>query len=83
MSGDPADVINKGDYTVTFQNGNHAIIVNDMISNNANLEEELGWKLMHKKYGIFGYEAYRRAVREKMIDTDVIEEDIVPRRSRE
>lgn len=78
MSGDPADVINKGDYTVAFQNGNHAILVNDSMSVNANLEEELGWKLMHKKYGVFGYEAYRRAAKEHQIDTDVVEEDLNP-----
>jgi len=68
VSGYNADIINKGNYTVTFQNGNHAIIAPDVMSTNADLEEEIGWKLVKKKHGFIGFDAYRKAIRENMID---------------
>lgn len=76
VSGYNADIINKGDYTVTLQNGNHAILAPDVMSTNANLEEDLGWKLVKRKHGVFGFNAYRKAIKEDQIE-NLDEETIV------
>lgn len=68
VAGYNADIINRGNYTVTLQNGNHAIICPDVMSTNADLEEEMGWKLIKRKFMVFGYDAYRRAIQEEKID---------------
>jgi len=60
--GDKADVINTGDYTVTNSVGNQAIIINDLLSTNVNLNEALGLNLIQKHYGTIGFNAYERCV---------------------
>lgn len=68
VAGYNADTINKGSYTITLQNGNHAIICPDVMSVNANLDEEIGWKLTKRKYGFWGFNAYRKAIVENKIE---------------
>lgn len=79
VSGYNADIINKGNYTVTLQNGNSLIISPDVMSNNADLDEEIGWKIVKHKHGFLGFDAYRKAIRENRID-NMEEEVIVPKR---
>lgn len=57
-----ADVINNGEYTVTLQNGNSAIIKSDLLSTNVNLERCVGWQLIKKHFGVFGFKAWEKAV---------------------
>jgi hypothetical protein len=80
VSGYNADIINKGNYTVTLPNGNHAIIAPDVMSNNADLEEEIGWKLVKRKYFILGYNAYRKALREQMVES-MEDEVMIPKKT--
>lgn len=74
VSGYNADKINTGSYTITTQNGNHAILSPDVMSVNANLDEELGWKLVKRKHFVFGFNAYRKALVENKIEN---REDII------
>jgi len=62
VNDEKASVINNGDYTVTAPNGNKLIFCHDLISQNDNLEENIGWNLISKHYGIIGYKAYEKAV---------------------
>ena len=62
MNNENADVINDGEYTVTTTNGNQSIIVNDMLSNNINLNNAVGWNLIKKHFGVFGFKAYELAM---------------------
>lgn len=57
-----ADVINDGEYTVTTQNGNQAIIKSDLLSINADLEKAIGWQLIKKHFGVIGYKAWEKCV---------------------
>lgn len=61
VNDEKASVINNGDYTCTVPNGNKIICVFDMISQNDNLEENIGWNLISKHFGIIGYKAYEKA----------------------
>ena len=45
-NGVKADVINKGDYTLTLPNGNQAIIKSDLLSTNINLEHCVNWQMI-------------------------------------
>ena len=67
VNDEKASVINNGDYTVTAPNGNKIIFCHDMISQNENLEENVGWNLINKHYGIIGYKAYEKAVQMKQL----------------
>lgn len=63
VHGKKATVVNWGDYTVTGPNGNKLICVSDLISQNDNLEENVGWNLVHKHFGgVIGYKAYEKAL---------------------
>ena len=62
MAGVSADVINDGTYTGITTNGNQTLIVSDMLSNNINLDNAVGWNLIKKHHGVVGYQAYERAV---------------------
>ena len=64
MNNENADVINDGEYTVTTTNGNQAIIVNDMLSNNIDLNNAVGWNLIKKHFGVFGFKAYELCMTE-------------------
>lgn len=55
-----ADVINTGDYTVTLQNGNQAIIKSDLLATNINLDQCIGWQLIKKHFGVLGYKAWEK-----------------------
>jgi hypothetical protein len=58
-----ASVINNGDYTLSVPNGNKLVCVFDMLSNNDNLEENIGWNLISKHFlGLIGFKAYEKAV---------------------
>jgi len=58
-----ATVINNGDSTINFMNGNKAIVVNDFLSANDNLDENVGWNLISKCFGgVIGFKAYEKAV---------------------
>lgn len=59
--GHKADVINTGDYTVTNSIGNKAIIKNDLLSTNVNLDEAMGLNLIQKHHGLIGFTAYEQA----------------------
>lgn len=65
VSGHKADIINRGDFPVTLRNGNHAVIKYDLMSHNINLNEATGWKLMARKYGFLGVNAFKRCISEK------------------
>jgi hypothetical protein len=68
IAGYNSDTINTGGYTMTLPNGNHVILSPDIMSTNANLEEEIGWKLVKRKYGFWGFNAYRKAIVENQIE---------------
>lgn len=68
ISGYNSDIINTGSFTMTLQNGNHVIIAPDVMSVNANIDEDTGWKLVRRKHGIYGFNAYRRALIENQIE---------------
>ena len=75
-----ADVINDGTYTVTTTNGYQALIVNDMLSNNINLDNSVAWNLIKKHFGMIGFKAYEYAMSKgetvfKVEDEDKNEED--------
>ena len=61
-NGVKADVINKGDYTLTLPNGNQAIIKNDLLSTNVNLEHCMHWQMVKKHHGLVGYNAWAKAL---------------------
>ena len=61
-NGKKADVINNGDYTVTAENGNKLICVNDFLSHNMNMDQATGWTLVKKHFGIIGYDVYGKAL---------------------
>jgi len=46
-----ADVIDKGDFPISTINGNRAILVYDMSSQNVNVEKTVAWKQLFKRYG--------------------------------
>jgi len=58
VHGAKADLINRGDFTVTFQNGNHGLVKYDTLSHNMNLNHTLGWKLIKRKFGFLGSTAF-------------------------
>lgn len=58
MNSENADVINDGEYTVTTTNGNQAIVVNDMLSNNIDMDNAVGWNLIKKHFGVIGFKAW-------------------------
>ena len=62
MNDENADVINDGEYTTTTTNGNQAIIVNDMLTTNINLNNAVGWNLIKKHFGVVGFKAYELAM---------------------
>jgi hypothetical protein len=62
VSGHKADIINRGDFPVTLQNGNHAVIKYDLMSHNVNFNEAIGWRLISRKYGFIGVNAFRRCI---------------------
>ena len=56
-----ADIINDGSYTVTLQNGNQAVLKNDLLSTNVNLDRVLGWNLISKHFaGLMGFKAWEK-----------------------
>lgn len=76
VSGHKADIINRGDFPITLRNGNQAVHKYDLMSHNLNLNEAVGWKLLSRKYGFIGANAYRRCVSDEMtIKTDNKKED--------
>jgi hypothetical protein len=62
VEGYKADIINRGDFPVTLQNGNHAVIKYDLMSHNVNLNEAVGWTLTVHKWGWLGSAAYKRCL---------------------
>lgn len=62
VSGHKADIINRGDFPVTLRNGNQAVIKYDLMSHNINLNEAVGWKLMARKWGFLGANAFKRCL---------------------
>jgi len=69
-----ASVIDNGDYTINLPNGNKLICVFDMLSQNDNLEENVGWNLISKCFGgLIGFKSY-----EKAVDSDNLLFDITP-----
>jgi hypothetical protein len=73
INGENADVINDGTYTVTTANGNQALIVNDMLSSNINLDNATGWDLIHKHFGMIGFKAYEKAANDNMLMFEYLE----------
>ena len=59
--GEKANIINDGSYTVITPCGNQAIIVNDLLSHNINLERAVGWNLINQHYGLVGFRAWEKA----------------------
>jgi predicted membrane protein len=64
VNGHKADIINRGDFPITLQNGNHAVIKYDLMSHNINLNEAIGWKLIQRKWGFIGSNAFKRCSEE-------------------
>ena len=64
-SGQKADIINDGSYTVTLPNGNQAVIKSDLVSTNINLDRAVGWNLLNKHFGVFGFKAWEKAAKDK------------------
>jgi len=60
-----ADVINDGTYTITTPCGNPMIVVSDLLSTNINLENAVGWNLIKKHYGVFGYNAWEKCAEDR------------------
>ena len=60
VHGSKADIINRGDFTVTLQNGNHALVKYDALSHNINFNDALGWKLTRRKFGVLGSSAFQK-----------------------
>jgi len=60
VHGAKADIINRGDFTITLQNGNHALVTYDTLSHNVNLNHTLGWKLIRRKFCLLGSSAFIR-----------------------
>jgi len=56
-----AAIINRGDTNYSFPNGNRALLKYDALSHNINLNEAIGWQLVHRKWGMLGYNAYVKA----------------------
>lgn len=65
MDEEKASVINDGSYTVITPCGNQAIIVNDLLSHNINMERATGWNLVSKHHGFIGFNAWDRWVMHK------------------
>lgn len=63
--GKKAGLINKGGFKLTLPNGNTVLLVLDFMSHNANPLEAVGWALYKKKYGVIGYNAYKKCKREQ------------------
>jgi len=61
-NGQKADVIDDGHYTVTLPNGNQAIITDDFLSSNVNLDNVVGWELIKKHHGLIGFDIWDKAV---------------------
>jgi len=61
VHGAKADIINRGDFTITLQNGNHALVKYDALSHNINFNHTLGWKLIRRKFGVLGSTAFIKA----------------------
>jgi len=76
VHGAKADIINKGDFTITLQNGNHALITYDTLSHNVNLNHALGWKLIRRKYGFLGSQAFIKC----FIDGRTVKRTLLKRR---
>jgi len=47
-----SDVIDKGDFPISTINGNRALLVYDMSSQNINPEHVVAWKNIFKKYKV-------------------------------
>jgi hypothetical protein len=62
VSGHKADIINRGDFPVTLRNGNQAVVKYDLMSHNVNLNEAVGWKLIARKWGFLGSNAFKRCI---------------------
>lgn len=60
VHGAKADIINRGDFTITLQNGNHGLVTYDALSHNVNLNHALGWKLIRRKFGLLGSSAFQK-----------------------
>jgi hypothetical protein len=60
VHGCKADIINRGDFTITLPNGNHALIKYDTLSHNINLNHTLGWKLIKRRFSLLGSAAFQR-----------------------
>ena len=78
MNGENADVINDGSSTITTANGNRALIVNDMLSSNINLDNAVEWNLINKHFGVIGFKAYERAANDNQLMFDYLEENKKP-----
>jgi len=64
VEGYKADIINRGDFPVRLRNGNHAVFKYDLMSHNINLNECIGWKMMVRKWGFLGTNAFKRCYSE-------------------
>lgn len=62
VSGYKADIINRGDFSITLRNGNHAVLKYDLMSHNISLNEAVGWQLTTRKYGLLGTNAYKKCL---------------------
>lgn len=56
-----AAIINRGDTNYSLPNGNRVLLKFDALSHNINLDEAIGWQLIHKKWELLGYNAYEKA----------------------
>ena len=61
-NGVKADIINRGDYTLTLPNGNRVLLKHDLLNNNINLNDNLGWKLIKKHFGMVGFKAWEKCL---------------------
>lgn len=73
--GEKADCITQGDYTITLPNGNQAIIMHDSSSVNINLEDNEGWEMIKKHFGVIGFDGWEKAVQDK--ETQFRMEDVL------
>jgi len=63
-----ADIIDKGNFTVKFRNGNTGIIVFNKMSKAVDPEEAVAWTKIFKKLGVrSGRDAYEKAKKEKQV----------------
>lgn len=79
MNDKKADVINDGTYTAILPNGNQALVATDMLSNNINMVNAVGWNLIQKHFGVIGFKAWEVAMSQDQLLFEIKDDDVEDR----